>query len=104
MTRAPGQPVEEIRGPNGQLWGRVSGEVYMTHRTPGMFCRRYQGWGIQLDLLRDLKRMGVREIVVVVSGHALCSLVEDWDRHARIGILNPDHGEQAFLGEEHFRG
>lgn len=92
-----------VRGPGGRAYGTVSGQVYTSYRKAGQFCRRYHGWGIQLDILNQLKRAGIRQIVIVVDGLPMVSSIDDWDRYARIGVLNPDYGEQAFLEECHFR-
>jgi hypothetical protein len=88
---------------NGRKVGTVSGQTYTSARRRSHFCRKFNGWGIQLDIIRDLKRMNVHEITIVVDGKPMFSTMNDWDRHARIGTLNPDYGEQAFLEEQYFR-
>lgn len=91
-----------VYGPNGKKWGVVSGNRYVSHRSPAHFCRVYNGWGIQLDVYNQLKDAGVTEIVIVVDGKSLHSQLEDWEKHLRIGVLNPNDGEQCFLDEFYF--
>lgn len=86
-----------IRGPNGKKWGIIKGTRYISFRNARHFCRKFNGWGIQLDVYNSVKEAGVTEIVMVVNGKPLRSFLADWEKHLRIGTLNPNDGEQCFL-------
>ncbi len=93
---------QSVVGPNGKKWGVLKGTRYISFRNANHFCRKYNGWGIQFDVYNQLKDAGVTEIIMVVGGKPLRSTLADWEKHLRVGVLNPSDGEQCFLEEFYF--
>ena len=93
---------QAVLGPNGKKWGIVKGNRYISFRSASHFCRKYDGWGIQLDVYNQIKDAGVTDIIMVVDKKPLLSKLADWERHLRVGVLNPNDGEQCFLEKFYF--
>ena len=49
----------------GKQVGSVNGGVYYTHRTPATFFRKFQGFGLSEEIIRQLEGMGVKDVTIV---------------------------------------
>lgn len=45
---------------NGRVLGRVIGRVYVTRRTVNQFFKKFNGFGVSVDVLDELLELGVR--------------------------------------------
>jgi hypothetical protein len=77
--------------------------VYETHRDRlKHYLRKYKGWGIEEDILKDLARYGEVKIRVVVKGEGI--LETTLNHFMRFGITAQfsTYGVQVFLAESRF--
>lgn len=86
----------------GKRIGRIDGDTYTSHRRPEHFVRRFNGWGVQLQIWNDLKASGIQNIVMDLGTTRLFSRMTDWERFGHVATLNPDDGEQIFLERGYF--
>jgi len=52
----------------GKITGRLSGETYYTDRNKNHFFIKFQGFGISLSILTDLKEKGCKNIQITYFG------------------------------------
>ena len=51
-----------------KITGRVIDGIYITHRKPEHFMRKYQGFGVSKEILDKLEKDGVNTIMIVYHG------------------------------------
>jgi len=89
---------------HGRKVGVVSGNTFTTYRKRDThFCRRHGGWGINVEVFKELQDAQVGEIIVIADGTAYQVTLADWERYGVRDTLSPDDGEQVFLSEDRFR-
>ena len=102
-------PVEVIRR-NNQYWGKVvggravgkgykgltDGKVYVTWRKRDQEVGRFNGFGIQYDLFRELKEREITEIHVATPDNVYISSLSHWELKGTIATIS-GFGEQIFL-------
>jgi len=91
-----GKKVGEIHNIDGRI-------IYLTQRKPNHYFRVYQGFGLSVEIIWDIHREGVTEVVIKYKGKLgeknLKSKLEDW---IEFGTLNEDeiYGRQIILKED----
>ena len=96
-------------GPDG-TWGKVIDEppgirTYITHRKRAEhFHKKSQSWGIDLEVLNDLRKLNVEDIRIYVDDEALIlrALVRDFVKHGKV-MRFPPFEAQTFLKESYFK-
>ncbi|VVB54567.1 Uncharacterised protein [uncultured archaeon] len=75
---------------------------YISHRKRSEhFCRRYEGWGIAVDVFNELVKNGFTQIVLRVGLYeTLTSSIELWQKQGVKDTLREDYEEQIFLPEK----
>ena len=112
QQRLPGKPSYTVKG--GQIFVgkrrigfiRCLSQAYdfnlafITPRKPEHFFRNYQGWGLNAEVVRYLKRHKICNIVIKVTGKKpLLSKVDDWLLRACNYQKDP-HEPQMILPEQ----
>lgn len=103
MTRTPGVKSTMLFY-HGRKVGVVSGYTFTTYRKrDAHFCRKHGGWGINVEVFKDLKDAQVGEVVLIADGTPFQVTLADWERFGVKDTLRAEDGEQIFLSEDHFR-
>lgn len=103
VTRKPGSKSTMIFY-HGRKVGVVSGSTFTTYRKREYhFARRHGGWGMNIEVFKELKDGQVAEVILIADGTAYRVSLDDWERYGVVDTLNPDDGEQIFLPEDRFR-
>jgi hypothetical protein len=61
---------------------------------PEHYMAKEHGYGIQEEVLQDLKKMGCINILIISKDKEYISLLEEW---LELSIQNYGHGRQRFL-------
>lgn len=78
--------------------------VYQSHRKREKhFMRKYMGWGLDIDIYEELKKMGVKLVHIEVEGEGIlqCELKDFEDKGVMDRIM--PFNEQYFLQETFMR-
>ena len=103
VTRTPGVKSTMLFY-HGRKVGVVSGYTFTTYRKrDAHFCRKHGGWGINVEVFKDLKDAQVGEVVLIADGTPFQVTLADWERFGVKDTLRAEDGEQIFLSEDHFR-
>lgn len=64
----------------GKIYDTIFGRIYMTERRKYHIFRKWNSIGISYDILKELKRRGVKKIVIKMTDRDcyLISDLEDW--------------------------
>lgn len=92
---------------HGKLCGVYVGEKKAYYREVDVeahFCRKYHGWGLQKEVLRDLRARGCRWVVIRVRGQDSVHLAPllTYFKKGITDTLREQDGEQVFLHASHF--
>lgn len=92
---------------HGRLCGLYVGEkkvYYREARVEDHFCRKYNGWGIQREILRSLRVRGCRWVCIALleQKKALIAPLMDFFEKGTVDTLRAQDGEQVFLHSSHF--
>lgn len=87
----------------GRLCGRISpANNYVSYRTDAHFCFKYQGFGIQTEILDYLEKRKVGDIVFVHQGETdkkrYRITLKKFLKKAEFDVLTIENGMQAFVG------
>lgn len=77
--------------------GSKVGDVYFKNVSSKHFMRVVNGYGIQYDVVREMKTLGVKRIEILEddTGKKWVSDVAEWDIHSKTADYG--HGKQVFL-------
>ena len=103
VTRTPGVKSTMLFY-HGRKVGVVSGMTFTTYRKrDAHFCRKHGGWGINVEVFKDLKDAQVGEVILIADGTPYQVTLADWERYGVKDTLSAEDGEQLFLSEDRFR-
>ncbi len=71
-------------------------DQFVKHVNNKHFMIKEHGYGIQNEILEQLKEMGIKKVRIIAKNHINISLLEDWLKQP---IKNYGHGNQRFLEE-----
>jgi hypothetical protein len=77
--------------------GTKIGDVYFKNVSSKHFMRVVNGYGIQYDVIREMKNSGVKRIEILEddTGKKWVASMIDWDTHSKTADYG--HGKQVFL-------
>lgn len=77
------------------LAGELNGFIFSKKVKPIHFMYKYNGYGIQSELIEQFLKSGVTNIHILLSDHFLASTPSDWWEKGQID--NAGNGDQIFL-------
>ena len=87
----------------GKVIGEVSGNRYRKTIVPSKHrCRKYEGYGIQIEAFEELVDMGVTKVMLRFknTNEYLVSDVSQWVEDGITDCLHRSFGTQVFLAED----
>lgn len=78
---------------------------YYTVRDSNGYCVKHQGWGVQKEIMNELKKHHSFGICIISkrTGVKYMGLMCDWDRFGVPDTLRAEDGRQVFLHKNHFQ-
>ena len=52
----------------GKVVGTTQGDVYISQRKPEHFMRKFQGFGISLEVIKQLIEMKIEKVMIIYKG------------------------------------
>ena len=75
--------------------GHTDGDTYFRDVKMEHFMLKYFGFGIQAEVLEELEKGGIENIVLITKNKTFKSKLKDWRSHGKKD--NFGHGDQVFL-------